>query len=61
MNQQFGKRVEILRKDILTLEYDLPHILNDDMRSHKQFMLRLYKKELEELLKRNPIQNELRR
>ncbi len=54
MHQQFDRRIEVLRKDILTVEYDLPNIKNDNLKSHKQFMLKLYKQELERLLKNKP-------
>lgn len=51
MDQQINKRIEGLRKNISTLEWDLPHIKNDNLRSYKEGILRNYKKELEELLK----------
>ena len=51
MNQQIGKRIEGLRKTILILQWDLPNIKNDNLRSYKENILKQYKKELEELLK----------
>jgi len=50
MDQNY-KKIEGLRKNILTLEWDIPNIKNDNLKGHKESLLRQYKKELEELLK----------
>ncbi len=50
---QTHKRIEGLRKTILTLEWDLPNIKNDNLRTYRESLLKRYKNELEDLLKQS--------
>ena len=48
---QITKKVEGLRRTILTLEWDIPNIKNGDLKAHRESVLKKYKEELESLLK----------
>lgn len=56
MDQDINKRVEKIRKTILTLEWDMPYIENKDLKVQKEWILNQYKKELKQLLEKKGIQ-----
>ena len=58
MKDPIDTRMGDVRKAISVLEWDIPRITNDELKSQKELQLKLYRMEFEELRKKSvPVPN----